>query len=277
MLYRLGRWLAFSLAGILVAAAAAAEPLPIFDTHVHYNRPAWDGLKPDRLKRLVRSAGVTRALVSSTPDDGTLKLHAYDPEMFVPELRPYHGKVNSVNWHAHAETIPYLEARLAKTKYVGIGEFHFYPGREPITPVVRRVVELAVEKGILLHVHSSAEPVRRLFALDERLIILWAHAGMSEPPDVVGPMLDEFPRLFAELSFRAEDITDGLGNMNPHWKALLERHANRFTIGSDTYENERWASFGDLIGAHRHWLDQLPKDAARAIAFDNAVRLFAAR
>ena len=52
------------------------------------------------------------------------------------------------------------------------------------------------------------------------------------------------------------------------------RHADRFMIGSDTYLTSRWEAYGDLIAQHRAWLAQLPPETARAIAFDNAARLF---
>lgn len=271
------RWLFFGLALLVAGGTAevrAESRLSIFDTHLHYSRAAWDGLKPAGVKALLAAAGVTRALVSSSPDDGTLKLRDFDAEMFVPEYRPYHGQVHSVNWLDDAASLSRMETRLSDGLYKGIGEFHLYGEKDGAPGALEGVVKLALEHGVPLHVHAAAPPVRKLFELGPDLRILWAHAGMSEPPDVIGPMLDQFPALSAELSFRAEDITDEKGDMDPAWRALLIRHADRFMIGSDTYENSRWAAYGDLIGAHRHWLAMLPAATARAIAFENAARMF---
>lgn len=272
------RWIARSMAlalAVIAAGPATAEPrMAIFDTHVHYSRAAWAGLTPTVVRGLLSDAGVTRALVSSTPDDGTLRLRDFDPSMFVPELRPYHGQVHSANWHNDKGIIAYLESRLAANTYKGIGEFHLYPGAEKLAPSLNKVVALAVARDIPLHVHAGAEPVRKLFELDPNLTVLWAHAGMSTLPDVIGPMMEAYPRLSAELSFRAEDITDAKGDIDPAWRSLLIRYKDRFMIGSDTFENERWASYSDLIESHRFWLRMLPPDVARTIAFDNAARMF---
>ena len=108
---------------------------------------------------------------------------------------------------------------------------------------------------------------------DQNLKILWAHAGMVEPADVVANMLDRYARLTAEVAFRAGDIAPG-GQLDPLWRRLFIRHADRFMIGTDTYINDRWDVYGSLINEHRNWLDQLPRETAEAIAFGNAERVF---
>lgn len=59
-----------------ISAAAEVEKdvntLPIFDGHIHYSHDVWDAITPsDAIKRL-REAGVKRALVSSSSDEGHL-------------------------------------------------------------------------------------------------------------------------------------------------------------------------------------------------------------
>jgi hypothetical protein len=63
--------------------------LPIVDAHIHYSRPDWDVLSPAQVLAILDRARVQRALVSSTPDDGTLKLYEAAPHRIVPFLRPY--------------------------------------------------------------------------------------------------------------------------------------------------------------------------------------------
>ena len=254
-------------------AGAADHLLPIFDTHLHYSRPAWQSVAPNEAARKLHAAGVPRALVSSSPDDGSLTLHRTDAGRFAPVLRPYRDEVSPSNWYRDPKTPAYLEARLKRGVYKGIGEFHLFDAAIAGTPTVRRTAALAVHHGIVLHIHSGAAPLRALFAIEPRVRILWAHAGMSEPPAVIGAMLERHKNLWAELSFRAGEIASE-GTLDPAWKALLTRHPDRFVIGSDTYVTSRWSEYGDLIDAHRRWLRLLPAKAARAIAYGNAVRLF---
>jgi hypothetical protein len=57
------------------AAPSCAQDLPIFDAHIHYSQPDWAVLTPDQVLAILDRAGVRHALVSSTPDDGTLQLY----------------------------------------------------------------------------------------------------------------------------------------------------------------------------------------------------------
>ena len=80
-----------ALAALVFAAGspAAGAEAPLFDGHIHYSRPDWSVYTPDQIVDILDKAGIRRALVSSTPDDGTLKLYERDPKRFVPILRPY--------------------------------------------------------------------------------------------------------------------------------------------------------------------------------------------
>ena len=59
------------LAGACARASPAADELPIFDAHVHYSHDAWANLPPKDAIAILRRAGVVRALVSSSGDEGT--------------------------------------------------------------------------------------------------------------------------------------------------------------------------------------------------------------
>jgi predicted TIM-barrel fold metal-dependent hydrolase len=45
-------------------------------------------------------------------------------------------------------------------------------------------------------------------------------------------------------------------------------------IGSDTWVNQRWLYYDELMQGYRAWLGGLPADVARRIAWDNGARLF---
>lgn len=253
---------------------ALGESLPLFDAHIHYSSDAWDDYPLNEVLAIMEKAGIQRALVSSTPDDGTLRLFEAAPERVVPELRPYRSGGDMGTWHSDASLLPYIEERLRRGIYRGIGEFHLSADKVD-SPVVRRVAELAVEREIPLHVHSDERTVAALFALESRVKILWAHAGMTTPAEVVGQMLSRYPNLWVELSYRLDEVAPG-GRISPLWRDMFLRHRERFLFGSDTWSPERWPEVPAIAGTACGWLSQLPPDVAAAIAFGNADRLYGA-
>ncbi|MCC7016789.1 MAG: amidohydrolase family protein, partial [Rhodospirillales bacterium] len=228
---------------------------------------------PAAIEKILRAAGVRRALVSSSPDDGTLKLRAANPGMFVPMLRPYYEGVTNSTWHRENQVVAYMDGRLKSGAYKGVGEFHLWSVEDAQSPVVRRVIGKARERDLFVYVHSDARVVEAIFAMTPGVKVLWGHAGMGEPPSVVGPMLDKHKLLWTELSFRAGAVVSG-NALSEDWKALLLRHPDRFMVGTDTYVTPRWASYGQLIAEHRRYLELLPPEVAKKIAWENAVRLF---
>src|SRR5579884_4554014 len=84
--FRFAAALALLLGGTMRTQAAE---LPLFDAHIHYNHDVWETIPPKEAVARLRQAGVLRALVSSSSDDGTQKLYTEAPDLIVPELRPY--------------------------------------------------------------------------------------------------------------------------------------------------------------------------------------------
>ncbi len=265
------------LAALLVFVTSPTLPadttLPIFDTHIHYNRDDWAPFSPQAVITLLQRAGVTRALVSSTPDDGTLMLYRHDTQRIIPVLRPYRTPADRVDWFRSADVLAYMQKRLARNIYRGIGELHLTDASHTDTAQIARLVEDAVNHELVLHVHSDAEPIRKLFTIRPQVKILWAHAGMSAGPSLVGELLDSHPRLWTEVSLRTGDIAPN-GRLDAEWRALFLRHPERFMVGTDTWATFIWPEYVDIVEEHRDWLRQLPKDVALKIAHDNAARLF---
>lgn len=268
-------------AGFLLAAPAWAEPLlgadaktiPIFDAHVHYSEPAWGPFPPETVIALLDHNRVAMALVSSTPDEGTITLWELAPARIVPELRPYRGEWEISNWMSDPRMTDYLAERLAKYPHEGIGEFHVNAMDGANRELLATIAREAVARDIPVHVHSGAEPVRFFFETAPEITVIWAHAGITAPPAEIGAMMDSYPRLYADLSIRNGDIIQGRG-LDPDWEALLIRHADRFLVGSDTWVNSQWERYGRIIDGNRLWLAQLPRSVAERIAHGNAERLF---
>ncbi|MCD6042362.1 MAG: amidohydrolase family protein, partial [Burkholderiales bacterium] len=163
---------------VAVPVLAQAQALPIFDAHVHYSHDAWESVPPADAIAILRKSGVRRALVSSSGDDGQQRLYAMAPELIIPELRVYRSRGEIGTWFRDETLIPYLEDRLGKYRYVGIGEFHLY-GADADLPVPRRMVELAKKHGLFLHAHSDLDALERLFRQWPQARILWAHSGFE--------------------------------------------------------------------------------------------------
>jgi len=253
---------------------AGANELPLFDAHMHYKREAWAPYPPGTVIELMDTSGVAMALVSSTPDDGTIRLLEHAPARIVPEMRPYHGDAGSANWTTAPGMLAYINARLDRYPHQGIGEFHIHALDLADKALLAEVAGLAAERAIPLHIHSGAGPVEFFYSLQPSLTVIWAHAGMSEPAEVVARMMDKYPSLHADTSYREHDILGGGGRLDPAWERVLMKHSSRFMIGTDTWTNSQWENYGALIDTNRSWLALLPRAEAQAIAYRNAERLF---
>lgn len=249
---------------------AESPPTPaLFDAHVHYSHDAWEQLPPAKAVEILRKAGLRKVLVSSSSDDGTQLLAAQAPDLIVPSLRPYRTRGEIGTWVRDQTVIEHLESRLRRYRYVAIGEFHVY-GADADLPVMRRVVALAREHGLVLHLHGDSDAVERVFRQDPRARVLWAHAGFDSP-ERVRAMLERFPRLWADLAFRSDPAIDG--RVDPGWRAVFDAHPERIMLGTDTFTPERWHYVAEHAAWARRWLATLPPALAEAIGWRNAERL----
>ncbi len=246
------------------------QDLPIFDAHIHYSQPDWSVYPPEAALAILDRAGVRWAMVSSTPDDGTLRLFDKAPDRIVPVLRPYRTRNDMGTWTGDPSILSYVESRLQRGIYRGIGEFHLAAG-EAGSAVVRGFVQLAIRHGIFLHAHTDDVAVEELLRLDPKVRVLWAHAGMSAGADTVGRLLDRYPNLSVELALRS-DVALG-GQLDPAWRSLFLRHPDRFMVGTDTWVTSQWDRLPEIQAGIRGWLRQLPREVAEQLAFKNAARL----
>lgn len=263
--------LAGAAAALLAPWAAQAQaPLPIFDAHLHYSEDAWTRLPPPAAVAMLREAGLVRALVSSSSDDGTQKLHAAAPDLVLPALRPYRSRGEIGTWVNDPSIVRHLEQRLERHRYVAIGEYHVY-GDGAETPVMKRVVQLARQHGLVLQSHSDADAVERQFRQWPEARILWAHAGF-DAPERVREMLRRHRRLWCDLAFRSDHASGG--QVDEGWRAAFLEFPERFMVGTDTFTPERWWYVVEHARWTRQWLAGLPHDVAERIAWRNGMALF---
>ena len=253
----------------LPLALAAAE-MPIFDAHVHYSHDAWQNLPPRDAVAILRKAGVKRALVSSSGDEGTHRLVAEAPELVIPSLRPYRTRGEVGTWVRDETVATFLEERLRHNRYAAIGEFHLY-GSDADLPVPRRMVALAKQYNLILHAHSDVDAIERLFRQYPDARILWAHSGFDRP-EAVRDMLRKHKNLWCDLAFRSEH--GGGGKVPAEWRALFTEFPDRFTVGTDTFTPERWHYIVEHASWSRAWLADLPPALAERIGWRNGEALF---
>ena len=265
---------ALEAAFVLGLAAGAANvcgaDMPIFDAHLHYSHDAWDSVPPKQAIEILRKAGLKRALISSSGDDGQQRLQAEAPDLVIPELRPYRSRGEIGSWFRDQSVIPYLEERLKRYRYAAIGEFHLY-GADADLPVPRRMVQLARQHKLFLHAHSDVDAIERLLAQWPEAKILWAHSGFDRP-ERVREALRKHRNLWCDLAFRTDHARDG--KVDPDWRAAFLEFPDRFMVGTDSFTPERWHYIGEHASWSRQWLADLPKDVAERIAWKNGETLF---
>ncbi|MEO8296767.1 MAG: amidohydrolase family protein [Burkholderiales bacterium] len=257
---------------------------PLFDAHLHYNVEAAEAYPvTDVLGRLQRS-GVRAVIANSRPNDGTKALAAArEPARragvtVVPFVRLYRNRADYSGWPTDPSIVEMVLRELATGTeagpYRGLGEFHLYESAHADGPTVRRLMQLAEERGLVVLAHVDDVAIEKLFAHAPRARLIWAHSGIGGAPiERVRALLQRHPTLLGELSYRP-GLTEADGRLNPAWRALFTEMPDRFLIGSDTWINQRWGDYEVLMQQARRWLGDLPPAVARRIAWDNGATLF---
>ncbi len=277
-----------------VAAQAADYTGPIFDAHLHYNEEAWNGdagpFPPtDALARMQRN-GVRAIVGNSRPNEGTRTLAAMRETReagvaVVPFVRLYRHRADYTNWFRdetiHEMVLAELARGTAGGPYRGIGEFHLYDSANANGPVARKLMVLAEQRQLAVLAHVDDEAVDLLMAhtpsKGRATRLIWAHTGIGGTPVArVRQLLERYPRLMGELSYRP-GLTCEAGRLCAEWRALIEAYPDRFLIGSDTWINQRWSSYDEIMRAYRVWLGDLPPAVAQRVAWGNAAGLFGVR
>ena len=233
-------WAALLLALTIavLAPARADDVLPIFDAHVHYNLDEGHPLPVEGVIELWRRAGIHAVLLTSRPNDGTRELLAAMPPdvKAVAFARPYVVLKDVHTWFRDPAIFAMIEQELARGIYIGIGEFHIF-GHDADTDGFARFVKLAADHGLWLHAHCDDYVIDRIFQLDGQAKVIWAHTGMSTPPERVDQLFAQYPALHGELSFRAGVTEDD--RLFVTWRALFMKYLQRFLLGFDMWVSQR--------------------------------------
>jgi hypothetical protein len=217
---------------------------------------------------------VAGIVANSRPNNGTHQLvDAKAPGLWVvPFIRPYRTRDDVQNWSTDPAIYDLIESEYKRGYYRGVGEFHIH-GDAAAGPMVKKVVNFAAERDLYLLAHCDEPALLLLLGHNAKAKIIWAHTGFSTAPGRVKELLEKYPLLMGELSYRG-GITESGGQLSAEWRELFARHSDRFLLGSDTWINERWFGYDTIMQTYRGWLAQLPADQAIRIAHGNAERLF---
>lgn len=275
-----------------LTAHAADYAGPLFDAHLHYNTEAWNGQSgphpvPDVLARMQRS-GVKAIVSNSRPNDGTIALAQARAETaasgvtVVPFVRLYRNRSDYDTWFRDETIYDMVLAELARGTpvgpYRGIGEFHLYDSANANGAVAKKLMVLAEEKQLAVLAHVDDAAIDLLMAhtpsRGQKLRLIWAHTGIGGASvKRVEALMAKYPGLMGELSYRPGLTCEG-GFLCPEWRALILKYPGRFLIGSDTWINQRWQTYEDIMRGYRVWLGDLPPIVAKKIAWDNGAGLF---
>lgn len=257
----------FSSVLLWVVISNAVYAFEYNDGHLHYNKDVWPRLSPQHAIRYLNENGVKRAVVSSTPTEGTEKLYALAPEQIIPFVSLYRNYRDRNTFHSDPTILTYLQEKIDTGMYKGIGEFHLFKKHKD-TEVVKNIMQMAADNDLVISAHSDYETILTLVSLQPDVHIIWAHCGMDHPVEDVIDALEKYPNLFCDLSFRYNMFEED-SQLTQQWKSLLENQSSRFVLGMDTYTPRWWADLPESIALDREWLAQLSEQAQHNIAREN--------
>lgn len=181
---------------------------------------------------------------------------------------------------------------------------HPYESTRPDHPLFLALADIAAKHGMPIDLHMEAVPqdmpfprrrpgrgenpetlrenisgLERLLEHNRRARIVWSHAGWDltgeRTVSLMRSLLGKHPNLYmsVKLDESGSRQTSPLGRddgLKPGWLKMLIGFRDRFMIGSDQFFNEG----SERITLSRKLIDALPPEVARAVAAENARRIY---
>jgi hypothetical protein len=247
--------------------------IDLHDGHIHYNQSVWKRMSPEEAVRHMGNNAIVRAIVSSTPAEGTEALYQIAPQRIIPFLRPYRTSRDVQTWHHNPEILDYVRSKARSGIYRGFGEFHMWHDHLDGHSIVPQLMQIAADNQWSISAHTDRQTIVALIEMQPSLNMIWAHCGFDVPAQEIRPLIESYPNFYCEMSFY-EKLVDEDDNLLPEWKALMEDHPDRFMVGTDPYKDARWGDLQKHTDFIQEWLAQLSPEAASLIAQGNVTRLF---
>jgi predicted TIM-barrel fold metal-dependent hydrolase len=272
------------LALLTATSAASAEYAgPIVDAHSHVpNATAIDAYV----------AAMKRHNVVKVVLLGVGGVQKDDAAWIAAAVRKYPDRVvagQPVPEPTSARAATRLDTELDRTRARAAGEVHVRQAsrsidRNPSDPAFVKVLEVAARHKVPVVIHQELDD-KAGAALETALkgvpaaTIVLAHAGSATPARLEG-LLARHANLVVDLSGmhfqRTPALATETGPLDPAWKALIERRADRFVIGIDVWAARLFepAMLDRLMTWTRRVLGELSPAAAERVAHRNATALF---
>jgi predicted TIM-barrel fold metal-dependent hydrolase len=244
---------------------------------------------------LMNDVGIEKAIVfwgRASSNDDMLAAAKANPGRVIPfvSISPERAAYRQFWTRGDTTLLASLDSALRSGRFAGIGEIsvvHF-PGEgfpeadfDPRSPMMRGIMALANRYRVPVMIHceiTQLDAFSRLLREFPTVTVIWAHGGYT-PYFLAERMLEAHPNLVYELSARtwsehprSPDYTIFRNETTvwSRWLGLVERHAQRFVIGTDAAQrgNDR-----EKVARVRVFLGQLSPATREMVARGNLDRL----
>ena len=275
---------------VLLAALTAAVPAgaadyagPLVDAHSHLpNATAVDAYV----------AAMKRHKVVKVVLLGVGGVQKDDAGWLAAAVKKYPGQVvigQPVADPTSPQAAARLDAELGKSGARAVGEIHVRQvsrkiDRSPADPAFVKLLEVAARHKTPVIIHDeldegAAKALEKALEAVPAATLVLAHAG-SATPAVLDALLARHANLVIDLSGMHFQRTPALatekGPLDPAWKALIEKHRDRFVVGIDVWAARLFepAMLDRLMTWTRRILGELSPETAERVAHRNAARLY---
>lgn len=286
------------------------DRLPIIDMQATYIEGETNVSRMIEYMNEFDIAQIAFAPANAPTSKPSLDLHRKYPEYFIPTTNS--GEFPRW-WRGPAAFLAGVRDDLKSGDYVLMGEHEFrhYPSPEQVRahntarditidiagPAGEALFSLSEEFGVAFQIHYEIEdellaPLEAMLERYPGAKVIWCHLGMIRYPDralryspeYVGKLIERFPGLHFDVAVpdpgnvygpsgaRDSTLYSG-GQLTEGWKALMEKHPNRFMSASD-YRPPVEPNYPEQMGRQRKLiLDALSEPTRQMVAYGNAWRL----
>ncbi len=259
------------------------------DSHIHYNWDHREETSTQEVVDILKQHNVGLTIVAGSPSELALELREKGGDWIIPFFSPYIHELGKRDWYKDEQVVKKAKQGLKSGQYYGIGEVHFMNGFQPKTDnkIFLKLLKLAEKYNVpmLIHIDSSNEQTfLKLCLANPNIKMIFAHAGGNLRPGHIEKILARCDNAWIDFAARDPWRYDGISKEDytllPEWKSLVLRYPDRFITGTDpvwkvtrwsTWDtgDEGWTHYQKLYDYHWTWLNDLPEDVRKKIAWEN--------
>jgi len=263
------------------------------DSHIHFNWDHREETSTEEVIDILKQHDVGLTIVASTPSKLALELREKGGDWVIPFFSPYIHENGKRDWYLDEQVVKDAEQGLESSQYYGIGEIHFMNGFQPKTDnaIFQKLLKLAERYAVpmLIHIDSGNEQTfLQLCSTNPNIKMIFAHAGGNLRPSHIEKILKQCSNAWIDFAARDPWRYDGISKddytLLPEWRALVLEYPERFITGTDpvwkvtrwsTWDtgDEGWTHYQKLYDYHWRWMNDLPEEVRRKIAWENTQTL----